>query len=63
MPWIRFTADFDWRPKHGVTIAYKAGMVKLVTTPCAVAAIAAGKAERTVKPKSSNDEVDDGTPT
>ncbi|OAM77701.1 hypothetical protein A3840_08705 [Devosia elaeis] len=46
MPWVRFKADFDWRPRQGVTIAYKAGMHLLVTTRCAEAAIAAGKAER-----------------
>lgn len=51
MPWIRFTADFDWRPIPQKTIAYKAGMHKLVTTRCADAAIAAGKAVKQAKPK------------
>lgn len=49
MPWVSFDRDFDWRPKQGVTIAYKAGMHLLVTTPCAEAAIAAGKARREPK--------------
>lgn len=49
MPRVRFTADFDFRPKHGVTIAYLAGMTKMVTTRCAEQAIAAGKAKRVGK--------------
>lgn len=52
MPWVRFTQAFDWKPQPSVTIAYQAGQVKLVTTPCAEAAIAKGKAERTTKPQS-----------
>ncbi|QMV02578.1 hypothetical protein GHV40_14295 [Devosia sp. D6-9] len=51
MPWVRFTGDFDFRPVFGVTIAYRAGSHKLVTTACAAAAIAAGKAVRQAKPK------------
>lgn len=51
MPWVRFTADFDFKPKKAVTIAYQSGQVKLVTSPCARAAIAAGKAEATTKPE------------
>ncbi|SMQ65882.1 hypothetical protein SAMN06295905_1340 [Devosia lucknowensis] len=49
MPWVRFKADFDWRPKPGVTIAYLAGMHLLVTTRCSSAAIGADKAEREPK--------------
>lgn len=47
MPRITFTADFDWAPPelNGRWLrAYKAGMTELVTTPCAAAAIAAGRA-------------------
>ena len=44
MPWVRFTADFDWKPTRRVTYAYRAGDQKMVTTPCALAAVAAGKA-------------------
>lgn len=54
MPWVRFTDRFDWRPpqlKGRVTYAYKAGSTYLVTTPCAEAALAKGKAVRTVSPK------------
>lgn len=51
MPWVRFIADFDFKPKRAVTIAYRRGMVKMVTTPCANAALAAGKAEPTTKPE------------
>lgn len=52
MPWIRFTADYDFSPvalKGHVTIAYKAGMVKNVTTECATLAVGADKAERMEK--------------
>lgn len=51
MPRVRFLADFDWRATPAVTIAYKAGTVELVTTPCADAAKAAGKAEACQRPK------------
>lgn len=54
MPWLAFTADFDFSPvAHGgrVTIAFKAGMRMLVTRECAEAAIAAGKAKRTISPR------------
>lgn len=44
--WVRFTADFSYRPKPTVVIDYKAGMVLNVPTPAANAAISAGKAER-----------------
>lgn len=44
MPWVRFTADFDWKPTPQVTIGYRAGTEKLVTTPCAQAAAVARKA-------------------
>ena len=44
MPQIRFTRDFHWTdprmPRR--TVAYKAGMVETVTTPCADAAKAIG---------------------
>jgi hypothetical protein len=56
MPWVRFTDNFDWRPKPQVTIAYKAGMHLLVTTPCAEQAVAAGKAVKRVKTKARSDE-------
>lgn len=46
MPRVRFSADFDWKPTRQVTIAYRAGAEELVTTPCATAAVAAGKAEK-----------------
>lgn len=44
MPRVRFTSDFDFKPKPSITIAYRARDEKLVTTPCARKAIAAGKA-------------------
>lgn len=47
MPWVKFTDDFDWYPpeRNGrYCVAYRAGMSLLVTTPCAIAAVDAGKA-------------------
>lgn len=45
MPWVRFTEKFDYHvPGKPVTIAYKPGQVKNVTTPCAKQAKASGKA-------------------
>ena len=44
--WVRFTADFDWKPMPAVTIAYRDGMTLSVTTRCGAAAIDAGKAVR-----------------
>lgn len=46
MAWVRFTADYDWSPRYGVTIAYKEGMTLNVPSACATLAIAAGKAVR-----------------
>ena len=45
MPTVRFSADFDWKPVSNVTQAFKAGDEKLVTTPCAEAAVAKGRGE------------------
>lgn len=50
MPQVRFVADFDWRPRRQITIAYKVGHECSVTTPCAEAAIAAGFAEYLKEP-------------
>lgn len=58
MPWIRFTKDFDFSPaarKGFVTIAYKAGMLHNVTTPCARVALAANRAVRANRPKADED--------
>ncbi|MGV3649846.1 MAG: hypothetical protein ACO1OK_00340 [Devosia sp.] len=44
MPWVRFLADHDHKPTRQVTIAYRAGQVRLVTTACAKRAIALGRA-------------------
>lgn len=54
MPWIAFARDFDWRlpsARGHVVIAYKAGMVELVSAACAAAAIAAGTATKTQRPE------------
>lgn len=55
MPRVRFTADMDWSPKQGVTIAYRKGWSGMVVTPCADAAVAAGKAVRVGKAKGAAD--------
>ncbi|KAB2743544.1 hypothetical protein [Brucella anthropi] len=54
MPWVRFTADFDWKPMPQVTVAYRKGQCRLVTTPCANAAVAKGVAEKLKTPKKSD---------
>jgi len=53
MPWVTFIADFDWRPPelNGRWLrAYRAGSTHLVTTPCARAACAAGRATPAQRP-------------
>ena len=49
MPWVRFTADFDWSPRYGATIAYRAGMVLNVTRRCRDGAVKANKAVAMIK--------------
>lgn len=56
MPWMRFNKDFDWWVKPSVCLAYKAGSVVNVPTPCAEAAKVAGAATQTVNPKSKRGE-------
>lgn len=45
MPWVRFTADFDFKVRPQLMIAYRRGKRHLVSQACAKAAIDAGKAE------------------
>ncbi|CAN7430967.1 hypothetical protein LJR251_002747 [Rhizobium rhizogenes] len=52
---VRFTADFDYKPTPGITIAYKAGMQLLVKRDCADQAIAAGKAIDIYRKKDTTD--------
>lgn len=59
MAWVRFTADYDWSPRYGVTIAYKAGMTLNVTAACATLAIAAGKAVRMRKARKDEEPVEE----
>lgn len=59
MPWVRFTADFAWKPIPAVTKKFRAGTVANVTTPCANKAIARGKAER-VETKRKKPDADQG---
>lgn len=54
MPWVRFTAPFDFSPAAlggRSTVAYPAGMERNVTRECADIAIPAGKAERIAAPR------------
>ncbi len=46
MAWVRFTGNFDWKPKPQVTLAFLAGQERNVPRDCAVRAVAAGKAVR-----------------
>lgn len=41
---VRFIADFDYKPRAGITIAHRAGDVKFVHAECASRAIAMGRA-------------------
>lgn len=54
MPWLRFTADFDWKPRPQVTQAFLAGQERNVTTLCAEAAIAKGRAVRVPRKRSTD---------
>ena len=60
MPWLRFTANFDWKPKPQVTIAFKAGQEKNVPTPCAEAALAKGVAVRLPRKRRTDGDLDQG---
>jgi hypothetical protein len=40
---VKFTKDFDYKPKPSVTIAYKAGREYTVRRECADQAIAVGR--------------------
>lgn len=61
--WVRFSANFDFKPKSTVTIAYKAGDVVNVPRTHADAAIAHGAAEKTASPKGApKGDDDDGLP-
>ena len=51
MVWVKFTGDFRFKPRPTVTQFFPKGLVMNVTTPCADAAKAAGKAEEVEKPK------------
>jgi len=51
VPWICFTADFDFRPSRRLALAYRAGTTLLVPTATADAAEAAGAGRRIPKPK------------
>lgn len=59
MPWVEFTADFNFVPEKQqmVSTEYKAGLVLLVSQECADRAKAAGKAKDTIKPKGATDDV------
>lgn len=51
MPWVRFTANFDYHVRRNVNISYRAGCEYLVKAACAGEAIARGKAVATVRRK------------
>lgn len=67
MAWVRFTADFDFKPKPTVTLAYLAGQVRNVPRACADLAVAKSKATRMKRPSRNSEPAevsddDDGRP-
>lgn len=50
MTWVRFTADFDFKPKPSVTLAFLAGQESSVTRECAALAVERDKAVQLRKP-------------
>lgn len=54
--WVRFTADFDWKPTPQSITAYKAGMEQNVTRACAEAALSADKAVKCSRPRKDADD-------
>ncbi len=54
MPWVRFTAPFNYHVKRNVTIAYKPGHVCLVKIACADQAIRSGKAVEIERPRKAD---------
>ncbi len=42
---VHFLADFDYKPRPQITIAYLAGEIRLVHLACATRAVELGKAE------------------
>lgn len=60
MPWVEFTADFDWHvPQYNgrVTVPFPKGARLFVTRACAEEALRLGRATRIARPK-----VDHGSP-
>lgn len=51
MAWVRFTQDYDFRVCHGVTTAYKAGMMLNVPARCAREAVELDRALRIKTPR------------
>jgi len=45
MPWVRFTRDFEYRPRPRAIQIFRRGQVLLVTRACAQAAVDSGAAE------------------
>jgi hypothetical protein len=56
--WLRFTADMDWSPRPGVTIAYKAGWTGNVPTLAGDAAVKVGRAVRLRKVRKGEEAVE-----
>lgn len=54
MPWVRFTRDFDYKPKPRVFQVYPKGYVGLVTTACAKEAIGENAAVKIKKPETAD---------
>ena len=61
MAWLKFTSDYDYKPKQAVTVAYKAGWKGNVPSRCATLAVADGKAIRLKTPNKGEEPVEDGS--
>lgn len=51
MPWVRFTADFPYKPRRGVVILYRSNTIVLVKQDCAAKAIAIAAAVEAARPE------------
>jgi hypothetical protein len=60
MPWVRFTKDMTWKPRSMVSIVFRAGMVKNVTTACAEEAYRRERAVPATNPKRKQTHGDQG---
>lgn len=58
MAWMKMLADFGYRPKPGITIAYKEGQTYSAPRAAVTLAVAAGKAVRMTKARKDEEPVE-----